>query len=519
MTLTAQAHGNGEGARGTVAAEPKPPRGLFFIDLLSEAERIARFGTWKWHIASGRVTWSDELHHIYGVEPGEFGGTTDAFLERVHPGDRERVWSHISHSLETLESFAFTERVIQPDGTECTLLSQGRVIADHEGTPEALVGVCHDVTERTLAEKALGASKQRMREIMDNTPSLITVKDLDGRYVMNNAEAARIAGVAGGDLTGMHCTDLFPPEIAEVQRVNDKRAATEGIPVYGEATITLKNEERTYMTVTFPLADERGVPAETCTIATDVTERKEQESERRDRLEWTAWIGSALDEERLVAYAEPIFDLRTGERFSSELLARIAMPGETAELAHPERFMPAAERYGLVQAIDLRMVRKAVKLASAGRIEVNLSAVTLCDPAAREEIQAVLASAPEEASRIVFEVTETADPDYLEAAREFGVAVTSAGARLTLDDFGVGFGSFTYLRTLPVSFLKIDRGFVRGLAGSDDRRLVQTVIGVAREFGLETIAEGVEDATTLELLRSLGADYAQGYHLGRAQPA
>jgi PAS domain S-box-containing protein len=489
------------------------------VELLSEAERIARFGIWKWEIASGRVHWSDELHRIYGLRPGEFDGTVDAFIERVHPDERDRVWASISASVESLEPFVFEERIVRADGAERTLVSQGRVIVDAEGVAAVLVGVCHDVTERATVERALGTSERRMRAIIDNTPSLITVKDLDGRYLMSNAEAERMVGLAPGGLTGKQCTDVFPPPVAESQRVNDRRAASEAKPVYDQAVLIRDGEERTYMTVTFALPDEHGDPAETCTIATDVTERKERDGERRDRLEWTERITSALNEDRLPAFAQPIVNLETGDHASSELLARMRAPGAGSELALPETFLPAAERYGLVQPIDVLMVGRALELAPRTPAQVNVSAVTMGDPVAREQIAALLAGAPEAARRVVFEITETADPVDLEAAREFAEIVTRAGARLALDDFGVGFGSFTYLRSLPLSFIKIDRAFVGGLVDSpDDRHIVKSTIEIAREFGLWTIAEGVEDSQTLELLKSLGADFAQGFHLGRPAP-
>ena len=220
----------------------------------------------------------------------------------------------------------------------------------------------------------------------------------------------------------------------------------------------------------------------------------------------------------MLAFAQPIFDLRTGEQFSRELLARLQMPEDAEEIWLPARFLPAAERYELVQAIDVWMVLQALPLAVTARVQVNVSAVTMCDSVARATIADLLAKSPDGAKGIVFEVTETANPEYLEATRDFGHAVTSAGAKLALDDFGVGFGSLNYLRTLPLSFIKIDRSFVRRLAYSDDRRVVQSVIGIAREFGLKTIAEGIEDEETRDLVRELGADYAQGYLLGRPEP-
>jgi len=493
---------------------------LEYVDRFSEAERIVRFGVWEWEIANGRVRWSDELHRIYGLRPGDFGGTVDAFMEMLHPEDRDRVWANIARSIETLEPFVFEERIKRAaDGEERVLLSQGRVIANIDGSPRSLVGVCHDVTDRAKIERALGASERRMRAIIDNTPSLIAVKDLSGRYLMSNAESGRILGMRPDEIVGNHCADLFPPEIAEVQRANDRRAASDGEPVYSEVVLVRDGEPRNYFTSTFALPDDEGFPVETCTIATDVTERREYESARRERREWTQRIASALDEDRIVVFAQPIIDLSTGSHVLSELLVRMRTAADRSELLLPSEFLPSAERFGLIQSIDVWMVRQAIAFARDVMTSVNLSAMTICDPAARLEIVDLLKAAPGAARRIVFEITETAAASHLEAAAAFVGDIGRLGCRLALDDFGTGFGSFTYLRTLPLSHIKIDLSFVRGLADSvNDRRVVQSILGIAEQFGLATIAEGVENQATLDLLRELGADYAQGFHVGRPEP-
>jgi EAL domain-containing protein (putative c-di-GMP-specific phosphodiesterase class I) len=193
--------------------------------------------------------------------------------------------------------------------------------------------------------------------------------------------------------------------------------------------------------------------------------------------------------------------------------------GRPVGAAGPCDFLPEAERYGLIQSIDAWVVGQALGLADMGTLEVNLSAVTLSDPDARREIVALLRAEPEAARHIVFEITETAATQHLEAAVAFAAEVTALGCGLALDDFGTGFGSFTYLRRLPLRVLKIDRTFVTDLATSiDDRRVVQSIIGIAEHFGLGTIAEGVEDQETLYLLRTMGAGFAQGFHLGRPAP-
>jgi PAS domain S-box-containing protein len=488
-------------------------------DRMSEAERIAGFGVWRWEIESGQVRWSEELHRIYGLRPGEFEGTVDAFLAHVRVEDRERVWKNVSRAVAAIEPFVFEERIRRADGAERVLLSQGRAIPGPDGRAAAVVGICHDVTDRAEAERALGVSEQRMRAIIDNTPSVVSVKDLSGRYTMVNAETARLLGLRPDELVGHRWVEVFPPGVAEKQLANDRMAAAEGQPVYDETVLLRDGEERTFVTVTFALPDDLGRPVETCTIGTDVTERRERETQRRQRLDWQVRIRSALHENRMAMFAQPVVDLATGDSDSYELLVRMVRADKSGPVMEPAAFLPAAERFGLVQEIDIWMVGQALRVADRVKPEVNLSAVTLCDPAAREQIVGLLRMAPGLARRIVFEITETATIEHLEAAESFASDLTALGCGLALDDFGTGFGSFTYLRRLPLRYLKIDRSFVRNLPRSaSDRRVVQSVVGIADRFGLQTIAQGVEDEGTLDMVRQLGADYAQGFHLGRPGP-
>lgn len=490
-----------------------------FAKWMSEAEGVAHFGVWKWDLASGRVRWSDELHRIYGLAEGEFEGTVEGFLAYLDPANRDRVWAEIERAMQTLEPFEFEETIIRPGGERRTLHSHGRAIVGHDGEMTALVGVCHDLTEQTEAKRALGHSERRMAAIVDNLPSVVTVKDHAGRYVMANAEFSNLLGKPAAALIGAACSDLFPEEIASRFLANDARAINQREVVYDEVVLLRDGERRTFTTVTFALPDAEGRSNETCTIGTDITDRHERESERRARHECERTINAAIAEDRLVAFAQPVIELASGRRTSSELLVRMRPAAASADLLQPADFLPAAERFGMVQAIDTWMVQQALKLAPELALEVNLSGVTLGDSAARRRILGLLAAEPEKAPRIVFEITETVAADLLDSVCEFADELTALGCGLALDDFGTGFGSFTYLRRLPLRYLKIDRSFVGGLIGSlDDQRVVRSIIGIAEEFGLHSIVEGVEDEPTLDLLRELGAHYVQGFHLGRPAP-
>lgn len=245
-------------------------------------------------------------------------------------------------------------------------------------------------------------------------------------------------------------------------------------------------------------------------VAFDVTEQKEAEGRLRE----------ALTGGRLLAYTQPIFGQRLDRIVQEELLARL----EAAEAGGPvigaDDFLPAAERSGLIGIIDHRMATEAIALARRGRpAGVNLSARTLADEALIADIADELADAGSCVRQIVFEITETAAVENLDAAREFASRLAGLGCRFALDDFGTGFGSLAYLRHLPLEFLKIDAGFVSGLATSEaDRALVRSIVATAREFGLRTVAEGVEDTDTLRMLRQFGVDHMQGFLIGRPRP-
>jgi EAL domain-containing protein (putative c-di-GMP-specific phosphodiesterase class I) len=119
----------------------------------------------------------------------------------------------------------------------------------------------------------------------------------------------------------------------------------------------------------------------------------------------------------------------------------------------------------------------------------------------------------------VFEITETALMSDIERGHTFACGIVGLGSSLALDDFGTGYGTFTHVKKLPISYLKIDIEFVRGLVDSQaNQHVVKAIVNLAHGFGCETIAEGVEDGETLELLKELGVDFGQGFYLGRPAP-
>jgi EAL domain-containing protein (putative c-di-GMP-specific phosphodiesterase class I) len=228
-------------------------------------------------------------------------------------------------------------------------------------------------------------------------------------------------------------------------------------------------------------------------------------------------VREALDEGRFVLYSQPIVPLNGGTG-SEELLLR--MLGRDGEIIPPGTFLPVAEKYGLVGEIDRWVVGQAARLATSGRrVEANLSAQSIGNLDLLSLIAREMSEAGTDPSDLVFEITETALMGDIDAGEAFARGLAELGCSLALDDFGTGFGSFTYLKKLPIRYLKIDIDFVRELGSNRaNQHLVKAIVGLARDFGYETIAEGVENSETLALLKDYGVDFAQGFHLGRPSP-
>jgi len=238
------------------------------------------------------------------------------------------------------------------------------------------------------------------------------------------------------------------------------------------------------------------------------------------RLNWQRRIREALDQDLFLLQAQPILDLRANAISHYELLLR--MTGEKGESILPGAFLDTAERFGLINAIDRWVVKRAIRLIAAHRrvgrnlnLVINVSAKAFSDPELVTMMKREMGVWSIDPSNLILEVTETAAITNIYQAEKFVAALKQMGCRIGLDDFGVGFASFYHLKHLPVDYLKIDGSFIRDLPRDPvDQQLVAAMVAVARGLGKETIAEFVSDAETVHLLRGYGVDYVQGFHIG-----
>ena len=441
--------------------------------------------------------------------------------EVTHPDDVAEdatfAAAAVDGGVDTLER---DKRYVRKDGAVVWARVRVELIRNQDSRPVYFVSHAVDATNRRATQHLLDDSERTLRAVIDNTPAMISVKDRDHRYKLVNREFEQHFGVDSSWIIGRSDADILAPSTLEAVHARDLAVLNDGVRSQQEEVVEIGGQDRRMLLTRFPLRDEHGEIHGVCTASTDITARRLEESDRHERLACTELIYSALAQDRLVLYGQPIVSLASPQPEMHELLLRARSADARRELLAPATFLPAAERFDLITPIDEWVINRAIVLAAGGRrVTVNVSAKTISDSRRVKRIEAAVIAGGPSAKNLVFEVTETAVADNLTAAHRFAVQMRDLGSAIALDDFGVGHGSFTYLRRLPIDYLKIDMQFVRNLMASrDDLQVVQAIMGVARQFRLQTIAEGVENQATLDELRRLGVDYGQGYWIGSPAP-
>jgi len=377
-----------------------------------------------------------------------------------------------------------------------------------------------DITERKEADEFRAV-------VMDNMAEGLYALDADGLLTYINSAASSMLGWTEDELLGKPMHDIVHFQRADGTKVPAEQCSLLAVRTEGRSVRILDDaftrKDGSIFPVAYSSAPLRSgpTPQGVVVVFRDITEEKKEQAVARRELDALTWLGrvrDAIDEDRLVLYSQPIVPL-AGGRPSEELLVR--MIGRDNEVILPGSFLPVAEKYGLIAEIDRWVITQAARLAATGRrvFEANLSAVSIGAPGLLPFIEQQIREAGADPANLVFEITETALMADIAAGESFARGLAALGCGLALDDFGTGFGSFTYLKKLPVTHLKIDIEFVRDLVNHPDSlHVVKAIVSLARAFGLQTIAEGVEDELTLTMLRDEGVDFVQGFHLGRPEP-
>lgn len=231
---------------------------------------------------------------------------------------------------------------------------------------------------------------------------------------------------------------------------------------------------------------------------------------------WAARVKDALRSDQFVLFLQPVLRFATGEVEHHEALVR--MRDGPGALVPPGDFLPAAERFGLMPELDTWVLRRSIELLRDDpglRLLMNVSGLSLTELGCLEEMEGILRASRLGPGRVSFEITETAAVRDVLSVRAWLRRLKDLGCRFALDDFGIGFSSFSTLQSLPVDYVKIDGSFIRSVErDASSRAIVQSIVSVSRALGKETVAEFVESEGLAAAVAQLGVDMGQGYHLG-----
>lgn len=249
-----------------------------------------------------------------------------------------------------------------------------------------------------------------------------------------------------------------------------------------------------------------------------------QRGRMEQRLRWKERLQQALARDEFVLYYQPLLHVQTGQISHYEALLRLKNPDGT--VVEPAIIIDIAERAGMIDRLTQLVIRKGVDTLARPehaqqdwRLSLNLSAHDLQNPELLVWVNNALQRTGVAPERLIFEITETAAVADFVAARTMMEKIGALGCAFALDDFGVGFSSFYYLKQFDVDYIKIDGSFIQKIVTSRENQIfVQAIVQVARGLHKRIIAEFVEDGETLVWLAAVGVDYAQGYHIGRPQP-
>jgi len=383
--------------------------------------------------------------------------------------------------------------------------------------------IATDVSVHEQRERELGRLIRDNELILSSVGEAIIRVDPSGQITYANPAAGQILGCNHAELMGHDADALMRPSLpgdppASVEE-SPIRASLRGELIHNSDEVFWRPDGTSFdaSCTSAPILEDGEVVGCVC-VFSDVSDERQRAQELQWEQEWQIRIKHAIESNRLLAYAQPIVELQGREEVQRELLVR--MRGHAGALVLPVDFLPAAEKLDVIHTIDKWMLDRALELVGDGQtVAVNVSARSLTELPMLEEVQRSLRQTGAEPSALVFEITETAAAQNSVAAQRFAAGVKRLGCRLALDDFGTGFGTMTYLKHMPADFLKIDMDFVHGLRTDEgNQRIVRTIVEIARRHGQRTIAEGVEDEETAELLSHYGVDFGQGYHFAAPAP-
>jgi len=541
-----------------------------FMDVMESAHDLV------WAVdLEGRWTYVNEAaRDIYGCEPAELIGKP--FRDIVHPDYIEDVLFVFQELMRGKDVMQHETVHLRADGTQRTLSFNAKPRMDRDWNIKGCMGTARDITEQKEHQRQLEhfanydaltgihnrhhfqTELERAVAHIGRGPlySGLLYIDLDNFKYINDT-----VGHAAGDKLLVEIAVLLRERLrhgdllarfgGDEFTVLLQGADPERLRIAAESYCGLLSKQSfTYEGKTFNLSASIGAallsdPASTpgdflshadlaCTLAKSHGRNQFHIFDPSDTskatmvadLGWAGRIRQALERDDFTLFYQPIVQVSDCVTVHHEALLRLRGGLGGDELIGPGAFLPSAERFGLMQSIDQWVVARVIEQAGAlirnGKSQhfaINLSGKAFEYRTLLSLISMKLHEQNVPPSCFTFEITEQEAITHPLDARVFITELKALGCQFALDDFGSGFSSYSYLKRLPVDFLKIDGSFVRNLAADRvDQALVKSMNEVAHALGKKTIAEFVEDESTLDKLREFGVDYAQGYHFGRPGP-
>ena len=548
--------------------------------MLEEAQRIGRIGSWDLDLVANRLTWTREVYHIFELDPDDVTPSYDGFLAAIHPEDRAMVDAAYRDSLRTRRPYKLEHRLLMQDGRIKYVEEQGETTFDTFGKALHSFGTVQDVTERHITHAELEQKQQHLDRLahydsLTGLPNRMLFRDrLEQSLLKARRRREQLAvlfvdldefkqindslGHAVGDLVLQQVArrfltvvreedsvarlggDEFTVILESIQSVESvSQVAQKLIHVTQEPLLIDERELYVTTSIGISLFPGDGQDAETLLRNADTAMFKAKEQGRNafhfytedmtekayDRILMETNLRNALRNGEFVLYYQPQFGLSGNVIVGLEALIRWKLP-EGGMIA-PGRFIPVAEESGLIIPLGTWVLRTAFRQARVwheqgllhGRIAVNLSGKQLYQRDLIDVIRNALVETGCEPEWIELEVTEGFVMKNPEQSIQLLGELRAMGFELSIDDFGTGYSSLAYLKQLPISKLKIDQSFVRGIpADNDDMAIARAVIALGRSLQLTTIAEGVETAEQRDFMLTEGCDEVQGYLFSHPLP-
>jgi diguanylate cyclase (GGDEF)-like protein/PAS domain S-box-containing protein len=540
---------------------------------LSEAQRLARLGSWEWDVRTGEVGWSEELRRLTGVEHADGPHAFARYLALVAEEDRLDVAQLFSAEAAEDPPVVARHRLVRPDGSVRWI--QGHMTAagwDAEGRPTRVLGTMQDITEQKTAEDLLahqalhddltglvnrGVLLDRLARVLaaPRGPGVVAVVFLDldqfkwvndsrshsaGDALLVTVARALESAVRPTDTLARFGGDEFVVLCEDLRREDDVLDVVERLTAALEQPFHLDELGGTVtVTASMGIATARpgdGTDPEAVVRDADIAMYRAKERGRArfeifdedmrlraaERLQTQSDLRAALQRDEIQVLFQPVVDPRTGLVSGSEALARWRHP--TRGLLMPEDFVPHAEESGLIVPLGTSVLRTACATTAhwnRGRpqpldVAVNLSARQLSHPKLVDTVREALDHSGLPPHLLCLEVTETVVMEDTAASGAVLGRLRELGVRVAIDDFGTGYSSLAYLLSLPVDVLKVDRSFVAAVdGGGPGTAIVTAVVALAQTLGLSVVAEGVETADQRAMLLTLGVGSAQGWLWGR----